>query len=216
MDDNKYITKRGFEIELLNCGELISAFFQSHNAAAPKPPTYTIQGMGGLIEEHPLDDKSADTDQEKAALAQYKEAAAAHDEKTTRDFINLIFMRGIRVVEKNGDWADEQEKLFGIQVPSDPAQRNKHYLTTEVLGGLSPDELKEETAHIVSGVMRMSGMDREAVSHIEGIFLGTVGPDAGDSDTAGQAKRRLKKRSLVLQPKVRGGRRCGGKDGTGN
>lgn len=213
---NKYTTKRGFDIELLNCGEMIAAFFKSHNESAPKPPTYTIQSMGGGFNEFVLDEKSAETDEEKAALEQYKIAAGAHDEKTTREFINLIFLRGIRVVENGDGWAQEQERLFGIRVPADPAERRLHYLTTEVLGGLSPDELKEETAHIVSGVMRVSGMDGEAVSQIEGIFLGTVGPNAGPGDTPGQAPKGRARRTLVLQPKVRGGRRRGGKDGKGN
>lgn len=209
MEENEYITRRGKKIKFVNIQGLLEAFYASHKE--PEGPKYAVPKIGGGVEYHPLTEKTAETDEEKRALAAHQKVLAAHTEKVSQDFTNLILQRGIEFDIDDEAWITEQEQ-FGISVPTEPNARRKHYLQTEVLTG-SKAEIQEDVSKIIAGVLNESGVDKEATAQLEAIFRGDVGVDTGNRDTGKKVVGRPSQGRLVLQSAVSTGRRGGGKNG---
>lgn len=176
-----YKTTRGIEIEITSVPMML---IDKINAAHkdPEPPTYDITALGGRIEHHPLDDQTAETDEEKAALADWKKRKAEAEAERNRAFMRVVMLRGIKIqMPADETWVTEQ-RLMGLIVPDDPTERRLHFIETEVFGGMV------DYQEITRLVMIESGVDMEAVRQASELFRGdmaraTVGQPA---DSGGQ------------------------------
>lgn len=169
-----YKTTRGIEIEITSVPMML---IDKINAAHkdPEPPTYAIElplykdatGQPKL-EYHPLDDQTAETDEEKAALADWKKRKAEAETERNRAFMRVVMLRGIKVQMPTDDaWITEQ-RLMGLDVPDDPTERRLHFIETEVFGGRADYE------EITRLVMIESGVDMEAVRQASELFRGDM------------------------------------------
>ena len=167
----------------------------------PAPPQYEMVGAGGAKEKRDHDEVSIKdpktSDKERAAWDKYQERLAewqaivdTNQEKRDEMEARFIALRAFDVPDRPNDdelaaWAEEQEMLFGIVPDKDNGLQEKTniyllWIEQEVLG--TADDAKK----IMIGVMRASGLDKEAVDQAVSMFWSPVGDDGGSgSDSVG-------------------------------
>jgi len=167
----------------------------------PTPPQYEMVGAGGAKEMRDHDEVSIEdpktTDKERAAWDKYQERLEkwqakvdANQEKRDEMEARFIALRAFDVPDRPSDdelaaWAEEQEALFGIVPDKDNGLRERTniyllWIEQEVLG--TADDAKK----IMIGVMRASGLDKEAVDQAVNMFWSPVGDDGGSgADSVG-------------------------------
>lgn len=176
-----YTTERGHVIRFRGIAALLDKLQTSHKM--PDPPKYKIPTATGILEEYPLDEKSATTDEEKSALADYQFRLAQAQLEYYRANVRLNLMYGVEVAIPTDDTWVKRQEFFGITVPSDPLEREMHWRETELYG--SPQDLH----NILLGVSRASGTDEETLSQMAESFRRSLGQRNGreierPSDTA--------------------------------
>ncbi len=194
--DNEYITSRGIRVRFLGIATLINARQVASATEEPKPPTYTLKNMMGGEEIHYHDETTLQTDEDKAAYADYKKKQTEWGTKQQREFMRLAMLRGIEFeYPKTDDWK-KQQKFLGIKVPENtednPFAEKLHYIETEVLGGF------QDYAALVTGVIRASGVPEELLVQYEESFRGFMAKSA--AGTIESAEKRME-----LQREVRTG-----------
>lgn len=138
-----------------------------------EPPTYTVLTASGEPEVHTHNETTLDTEDPVEAEANHKAwneyiaAVAEYDAKQSETMTRLMLLRGIEVAMPEGqelqDWIDYME-FIGFEVPEATAARKYFYVKQEVIG--DPQDL----ASIMTLVMSMSGLPKEAVDSVDGMF----------------------------------------------
>ena len=147
----------------------------------PEQPTYEAETVTGAIEVHEHDETTLETDEDKAAWQEYLLATARAEQEASLRVAQMMFQRGIdyEAIElpKDKKWIRDQEEL-GVEIPSDPLKRKRHYVETELL--TSNDELKMLTLRLMA---MGGGVDEEVLRQVEASFRGEMeGPPAGEPE----------------------------------
>lgn len=193
-----FTTSRGITIEFLPIPTLLEKLQAQH--PMPAPPTYAVKTATGVTETHSHDETTLDTDEDKAAWADYQGRLRAATAKFNEALMRLVMLRGIKVELPPSDaWVQEQEYI-GLSVPEEPHERKIYWLETEVLADA------DDYIRAVEGVMQASGVPEEVIRQAEDSFLGSLGTNA----LAGLA---TPKNGKVLEhkPALRAGARRGQK-----
>lgn len=160
---NKYTTSRGITVEFCGIATLLDKLQAAHSQNAPKPPTYQQDSANGKVTfDH--DATTIETDEEKAAWAEYVKAREEHQAKYNLALTRLVLMRGLIVEMPQDNAWEQQQKFLGIPVPVDALERRMHWLETEVIGGVADME------KIMLGVMGASGVPEELLSQMAESF----------------------------------------------
>jgi len=174
-----FTTSTGVELILKPISPLLAGKVRT-SVIWPEKPTYQAKTVSGEIEEHPHDETTLETDEDKAAWLKYLLATAQAEGELNERISKMLFKRGIDYktlkLPKNESWIAEQEDM-GITVPDDPLQRKMHYVETELLAS------KEEIKSLILRLMAMSGVDEEVIAAAERSFRGEVeGEAAGEPE----------------------------------
>lgn len=165
-----FTTSRGIEIEFLPIPTLLEKLQAQH--PMPGPPTYTIETATGVKETHPHDETTLETDEDKAAWADYQARLKAATSAFNLALMRLVLLRGIKVeIPEDDGWVREQA-FIGIAVPEAPLERRMHWLETEALANES------DYMQAVSGVMEASGVPEEVIGEAQATFRGELGSKA--------------------------------------
>lgn len=167
-----FTTSRGITIEFLPIPTLLEKLQAQHKT--PEPPTYEIKAATGVTERHAHDETTLESDEDKAAWADYQERLKTATNQFNLALMRLVMLRGIKVELPEGNaWVEEQE-FIGLTVPTEPTERKLHWLETEVLAD------RNDYMQVIVGVMEASGVPEEVVSQAEATFRGqVVGQGAG-------------------------------------
>ena len=125
-----YTTRKGVAIRL----RLFSPVLRDkvrQSVEFPEVPIYVATTAGGGKEEHPYTEDMIETDEEKAMWQEHQGKLLAANLMLYERLGRLALIRGTEVDIPDG-WEQEQE-LFGIEVPTDPIERKLHYLETEAV-----------------------------------------------------------------------------------
>lgn len=191
--ETEYVTERYITIAFKGIAAILDKLQASNKF--PDAPQYKVTTATGIDEWHDLDDKSATTDEEKAQLADYQKRLAEAQMKYYRRHTEACLMFGIAVdMPKDDAWVKRQE-FAGITVPTDPLERELHWLNSELYG--SPADLE----NIILGVMRASGTDEEVLSRMADNFQHKVG--ASGRDAVGETTDTDDEQDVVLQQSIR-------------
>lgn len=196
--ETTFITSRGVTVEFVNIAPLLDILNQQRVKSIPKVPTYTVTTATGASETHEhfhrvvkvkeLDDAgnatgnltdkeetSLTTDEERAAWAKYqadlKAANAAYAENFTKT-VTLYGLQYDKALVEAQEWATRQA-FVGVTVPTDPLEREWHWLQTELISG------EDEAKRLIAGVIAASGTDEEVISQMEALFRDSVGRTNG-------------------------------------
>ena len=135
--------------------DLITTAVRAELRAAGRPvdpPIYTVELAGGGTEDFPHDEttllvRPVDTGIEDPAEAEAEaerrtaenrsvwaehQKAQAEAQALQRDRMTRLLISGIDIEVPDDGWEEEQRAL-GIVIPTEPAARRYHYITTEVL-----------------------------------------------------------------------------------
>lgn len=189
MSDNTYVTARGVKIEFLPIPRAIQKFQMSHSQ--PEPPQYEIKTATGIVEKHPHNETTLETDADKAAWAEYQKQLSDFNEK----FLRICFVRGVRVHADMNEWIAEQ-KALDIPVAEDVTERKVEWITDWVLA------TREDYQQVLLGVMRASEVPEDLLKQIEGLFRGQVGQSNGNGTS--ETPIPDDKSDVVLQQTFRG------------
>ncbi len=170
-----YTTSLGTEVKIRSIPPYLVAEVeraQQKKAAelypAPPKPTYEVTDAGGGVQIFEHDEKSASTDEERAALVAYQTAILSRANYAAAQVSEFMFARGLVVdMPPDDSWVAEQE-AWGVVVPSGPKERRDHYIKTEVLAG------KEDIEEILLAIMAATGVDAEAVETARATFRGNL------------------------------------------
>lgn len=144
-----------------------------NSAKMPKRPKYEAKTGKGHIEEHYMDELSAQqTPGGMAKWRAYQEESQAFRVQQNDNVVNALFYFCVECVVPEDGWEDEQMYL-GIEVPQQPKQRMVHFLTSE----LDTDDFSTLTTEI----MRQSGMNDELVREAENSFRMAIRDEPGQA-----------------------------------
>ena len=166
-----FTTSRGIELQFKPVPQmLIDRVRLAHKL--PDPPTYEIKSITGAVEKHFHDETTLETDEDRAAWSAYIAERDAALVEANRAFMRLVFLRGVECEMPSDDtWAREQ-RLMGIDVPTDALEKRLHYLETEVVA------TAQDADAIVRGVLEASGVPQEALAQAEDTFRHSPQRDA--------------------------------------
>jgi len=172
-----FTTRSGHIIDIMPIPQLQAAKVQQANQKKAQElypataPTYTVPLMGGGVQTFQHDDESAQTPEEKAAMAEYKANLAKQATFLSERMLKFYFVKGtkIKLPEDNG-WA-ELEEAFGVEVPSEPLERLFHYIMNELLVDA------EDIGGLTNAIMEETGVDKETLDAARASFRGVVGKE---------------------------------------
>lgn len=159
-DPRRYVTSGGKEIELTLVPPLQAQM--ARNAAIKeatalygeaKCPTYTT----AMDEVLPHDETTLETDEDKAAWKKYQKVLAKHDEHVGQATMRFFLFYGVNAdPDADTSW-EARQRVFKIEIPSDPIERKIHYIQTELI--FSRDDIEQITTRL----MTMGGVRPEMV-----------------------------------------------------
>ena len=174
--DRIYTTAAGVDIPLkpISTRTLDNLALAWHEVETITPPTYTVSIAGGEeSEELDHDETTLDTDEDKAAWADYQErlgtAIQEYNEQTAKTLITF----GIDMDPPDDGWQADFE-FCGIPVP-EGLERKVFYFQRVLLTDPVDEQLITRRINFIS---RLSG---EALERVDALFRGTV-EDGGDVD----------------------------------
>lgn len=160
-----FVTSDGIEIRLRKVNPV---FMQSvvNSVKIPKPPTYETTTISGRKETHQMDEVSAQQlpDGESIWRNYVTERDLALAEQSSR-LARAIFYTGTDCEVPDTDWKDKYD-FVGVEVPTKEGELRAFYLMNE----LQP----EDTAGLMTAIMRLTGVDEEMIQQAEDAFRDTV------------------------------------------
>lgn len=133
----------------------------------PEPPSYEIEVLGGGKEKVFHDEKSVETDEEKAAWDKYKEDLEQATTKIFEKQTIAVLRRCVLVELPDDDVWIKAQKADSITIP-DATDLKFHYIQTEVIGGAN------DLLAIVSIVRDMSRYNAEDLAQAMNLFRSRV------------------------------------------
>jgi len=147
-----HVTRRGVAIRLC----LFSPVLQDKVRASvefPAVPIYEAETAGGGKEEHEYTADMIETDEEREMWAEYTAKRVAAELMLYERLGKLALVRGTEVDIPDG-WQEEQA-LFGLDVPDDPTERKLHYLETEAV------ESNQDLSELILAILRYQSATEE-------------------------------------------------------
>lgn len=161
-----YLTSRGYTIRFKSIPLLWQKLIQQF--PMPQAPTYEVKTATGATETHPHNETTLETDQDRAAWAEYQRTLKIRGAAFLTAQIRMCLLEGVEVVARpNVDW-EKRQRLIGFTVPDDPLEKEMYFLETEITAN------ETDVMQLIAGVARMSGIDEEAVSDLENSFRGAM------------------------------------------
>jgi len=177
LEDGVYTTHKGVAIRL----RLFSPVLRDkvrQSVEFPEPPVYEAKTAGGGIEKHPYTEDMIETDAEHEMWRQYQGRRLAADLQLYDRLGKLALIRGTEVSIPDG-WEQEQA-LFGIEIPPDPLERKLHWIETEAVE--SNDDLRD----LILAVLQYQNTTEEERALAAASFPGSMERDT-TSGTEGQS-----------------------------
>jgi len=141
----EYTTERGVTIQLVPIPFLLDRIREVAKENEPAKPTYIEHLAGGAEQEREITHEMATawSKENPEGWAEHAEAWMAYlvewtkwDGEVDDRIWNAICLESIQVeLPENDEWADRQKRYYGLEPPDDPAERRRHYVQTEVMGG---------------------------------------------------------------------------------
>lgn len=122
------------------------------------PPTYEVKLASGLVQNEPHDETTLETIEDKVLWNIHQKAVLRLRMKQNVEVMKVKFVRGIVYdwPPTDANW-EANQKMLGIEIPTNDFDKRYHYLTTEILA--SPeDELRAMQA---IDTLSYAGMYRE-------------------------------------------------------
>ena len=166
---------------------------QRAKGAALNVPTYKAITASGAVEEHPHDETTLQTDEDRAAWAAYTAARQALNREINERTTRVLLLEGMVCGEPPAEWLAKQ-KRYGLDVPEDPDDRKLAYIETEILR--TTDDIMQAAMRIQA--LSMTGIVEIDIEAAEAAFRGLVSRAIVGGDQAAA-------RALGLQPAVPGG-----------
>lgn len=178
-----FTTSTGVELILKRISPLLVNKAQA-SVIFPERPTYEAETVSGEIEIHEHDKTTLETEEDHEAWRQYLMEYMRAEQLQNERLTNVLLRRGIdydalQLPEDEG-WIEEQQDIFGIEVPEDPFKRKMHWLETEAF------TTTEEIEKLIIRLMAMTGVDEEVLTAAERSFRRPLeGDTAGEADDQG-------------------------------
>lgn len=161
----EHTTSRGVHMQLVGLPQLL---LDNIRNSVPKPsvPTYTVH-----VDETnadivlPYDEKSVQTEQEKAMWADYQAKLAAAEKIVNDRLTDATLLKGVIVeLPEDDNWIKEQQFL-GATVPVDnPMKLYIHYIRTEAISG------DADLRAITLKILEATGVGEEALDEVRKSF----------------------------------------------
>lgn len=174
---NSYITKRGESIPVKALPQMLAPKVQVSAEKKAKElfpatlPTYEVPLMGGGTQTFAHDEKSLETDADRAVWRAYQDATAAQTAHVNNAMMRFYILEGTDVqLPAVAAWQARQE-FYGVEIPDNEIEKLYHYITTHLLS--APEEIFD----LVAKIMEASGIAQETLDAARVSFRGVVGQE---------------------------------------
>jgi len=169
-ESNTYVTRRGVAIKLCLFSPVLRDKVRQ-SVEYPEPPMYEAKTAGGGVEKHIYTEDMLETDEEREMWRQYQGRRLAADLQLYDRLGKLALIRGTGIDIPEG-WEQEQ-LLFGIEVPEDPLERKLHWIETEAV------ESNNDLRDLILAVLQYQNTTEEERAIAAASF-----PDSMERDTS--------------------------------
>lgn len=132
----------------------------------PPRPTYEVELPDGSKMTYEHDEKSVQTNEERAAWDRYQAALTRQSQTAATKVMDLFMVRGTSIDMPDG-WQEMQE-FFGLKLPTNPVALKIHYLRTELL--TTTDDIN----NLMGAILEASGIDRNILQAAQNSFRGQL------------------------------------------
>lgn len=167
MDEMTFTTPSGRELTLRPVGRRYVQQILS-KPEMPKKPTYEAVTVSGHVEIHEHDEKSLETDEEKAAWLDYQTAQKEVVDERLANLTMFLFIEGVVDDPPPLDEWSVDLKRWDLEVPDDPEELKSFWLENEVCPG-------ESMGRLMARLFQVAGLaDEEGAAQLESLFRLTL------------------------------------------
>lgn len=155
----------------------------------PEVPVREIKNdLGAAPQKEKLSENDLMNDEEKEIWAEYKEKVAAVERRRDENVMKYTFTSGFQVLDLTDDkldeWKQEEEEVWGNEVPGNRVDILLQYINTRVIGN------NDDYAEIMAGIMERTGVPADMLDELRSSFRNQVrrspaGEVAEESSTEG-------------------------------
>lgn len=164
-----YITAKGAKVRFIGVNPtLIDKLNSAGNM--PDVPYREIEiSELGEVQKEPLSANDLQTDEEIRQWAEYVEKRDAILQKRNDNFLKAIFFHGVEIDDSTLDeWKQEQEEVWGLEVPNNRVDLKVDYVNSEVIGNA------EDLGNMIAGVLGKSGVPKDQLEEMRATFRGAL------------------------------------------
>lgn len=134
----------------------------------PVKPTYTVTTASGDVETYEHDEKSLDTDEDRAAWDKYTKDLAKADAELTQMILKTTLIYGIEIMDREPmkQW-EERRSLIGMAPVNSDEERDLAYKQTCI-------GCQDDIAQILEIAMELTGVTAEAIEASKSTFQGSM------------------------------------------
>ena len=167
MDDMTFTTPSGQELTLLPVGRRFVQQILS-KPEMPKKPTYEAKTVSGHVEVHEHDEKSVETDEEKAEWLDYQIAQKEVMDERLSNLTMFLLIEGVADDPPPLDEWSVNLKRWGLEVPDDSEELKAFWLENEACPG-------ESMGGLMARLFQAAGLaDEEGAAQLESLFRITL------------------------------------------
>lgn len=180
-----YTTSKGASVRFIGLNPARLDQLQSAGKAPAKPVREIPNDLGAPQKEE-LSEKDLQTDEERAAWADYKQEMAKLENKRNENVMKYVFNDGFAVDDSEiEEWKRQEEEEYGIIPEGTPLKIRMDFINARVIGN------SEDLANIMAGVLERTGVPADKLDEVKDTFRGTVrqntAPEVdGEERTEGQ------------------------------
>lgn len=184
-----YTTAKGAKVRFIGVNPTLIDKLNS----AGKMPDIPFREVGipelGEVQKEPLSEDDLQNDEEKAAWAEYVQKRDAILQRRNDNFLKAVFFHGVDVDDSTlDDWKQEQEEVWGLEVPTNRVDLKVDYINSEIIGNA------EDLGNVIAGVLGKSGVPKDQLEEMRATFRGAL-----RGDTSGEAEQSPTEEQVALE-----------------
>jgi len=159
-----FTTSKGKKVKLIGLNPARLEKLQSAGTMPEVPYRLVETDLGEPYKEE-LTADSLLTDEERRQWQEYIEKKEAVERRRNENVMKYVFHDGIAIDDEILDeWKQEQEEVWGLEVPNNRIDLKVDYINAEIIGN------SEDLAEIMAGVMERTGVPQEALDEVRATF----------------------------------------------
>lgn len=162
-----FTTSTGEKVRFIGLNQQRLEVLRNAGKLPPVPQRVMITDFGGEQKED-LTENDLQNDEEKILWQEYIEKKKAVENKRDENVMKYTFTSGFEVLdltdEKLNEWKQEEEEVWGNEVPGNRVDILLQYINTRIIGN------NNDYAEVMAGIMERTGVPPEMLDELRESF----------------------------------------------